>query len=117
MKIKIGTLSSETEFDAVNVECSDIRTISTHVMIAGNVKSQEAEEKYQEFSIAFLQLTRTELDMLRSIYNQPGSLNLLLSTESYLINHNVKINSSLSYKLSKKYPGCYETKITCIEVG
>jgi len=116
MIIKIGTSGSETEFDAVNVSTSLKRSLSKHEMLAGNVKTQEATELYKIFTLNFVRLTESDLSTLESIFSQAGSINLLLETEDYLTDHTIKCEGNFDSELSSNYPGCYEAKLSGVEV-
>jgi hypothetical protein len=116
MKIRIGTLGNETEFNKVNVGKQHHHIMTRHEMLAGNIKTQEAVETYKEFSITFVCLSAVELATLDTIYSQSGSVNLQLETEDFLIDHTVKCLTPLDSWLSGAYPGCYEATLSCVEV-
>jgi hypothetical protein len=106
-----------TEFDAVNIDNSLIKQITKHDMLAGNVRVQEGVETSREFSISFVRLFENKLEELRNIFEQSGTVILLLDTDSFSTEHTIKCDSPLKYKLSRTYPGCYEATIKCFEVS
>jgi hypothetical protein len=104
------------EFDAVNVGREDKKEMSIHIMNAGNVKTQEAPEIRGIFAITFIRLFSDDVTNLRGLFAKSAPVTLLLDTEDYLISHNVKLLDALRFKLSQRYPGCYESDIECVEV-
>ncbi|MBA7576236.1 hypothetical protein ES708_18075 [subsurface metagenome] len=116
MDIKIGPITEETIFHYVNVDTDRVKSNSEHLMIAGNIKMQEAVNIYQTYSLDFLCLTKTEKDALIAIFDLAGELNLQLEDEDY-VDHTVKFRNPIKPKLSRSYPGCYECSATCVEVG
>jgi len=117
MDIKIGPKDSETIFHYVNIAPDRIKTKSEHLMIAGNIKMQEAVNTYQTYGLTFLCLTKTEKNALLDIFDLSGDLNLQLEEEDYLEDHTVKFRNPIRPKLSRSYPGYYEVSATCVEVG
>jgi len=116
MDIKIGPKDEETTFHYVNIAPDRIKTKSEHLMIAGNIKMQEAVETYQTYSLDFLCLIKAEKDTLMAIFDLAGELNLQLEDEDFLEDHIVKFRNPISPKLSRSYPGYYECSVTCVEV-
>lgn len=117
MDVKIGPITVETTFHYVNVSPDRIKTKSEHLMIAGNIKMQEAVNIYQTYSLDFLCLTKPEKDALLDIFDLAGDLNLQLEDEDFLEDHTVKFRNPIRPKLSRSYPGYYEVSATCVEVG
>ena len=116
MDIEIGPITEETTFKYVNVSPDRIKPNSEHLMIAGNIKMQEAVSTYRAYSLDFLCLTKTEKDALIAIFDLAGELNLKLEDEGD-VDHTVKFRNPIRPKLSGSYPGYYEVSATCVEVG
>ena len=116
MDIKIGPKDLETIFHYVNVTPDRIKPGSEHLTIAGTIKVQEAENKYQTFSLTWLCLTKDEKNNLVDILESIGELNLQLEDEGYA-DHTVKCRSPIRPKLSRSYPGYYDCSAVCVEVG
>jgi len=116
MDIKLGIKGSETTFHYVNVASSEGKARSEHMTVAGVIKTQECPTVYNSYAIAWLLLTKSEMNELLSILRSSAILNLQFENEGYE-DHLVKFQFPIAYGLSKNYPPYYEVTATAMEVG
>lgn len=107
MDIELGTSGAETTFTNAVVAISRGKVTSSHIMLDGSYKIQEAPEVKRVFDVTLVKPTSTEVTNVETEFDKGTTLKFIHKSVTYT----VKFTGSLD-----KSTGAYEIMFTLQEV-
>ena len=85
MDIKLGTATTESTFTNCIVSTSRQKTTSSHKLLDGSVKIQEAPLMKKLFNITLIKPTSSEITLIETEYDKSVTLNFIFKGTTYTI--------------------------------